>query len=222
MERSFFLDKYNTWYDWRFYLTSKSISDADPKTKYVELDGADGTLDLSESLTGEVKYKDRTISASFWTDNGNRKDREALIRQIRASLHGQKIKIIEPDDPTHYFYGRVKIKSTKNIVPYAEFNIEATCDPWRYAITETIRRVDVASPTEINVVLNNNGVKTLSPIITVTGTVTITYNGSEISLTDGEYKIPDIKLYQGVNIISVSGTVSGTGSVTFIYREAEL
>ena len=218
MERYFILDKFNTWYDLRLILTAKTIADAEPKTNYVKLDGMSGTLDLSESLTGEITYDDRTITAKFWTDNGNRKDREALLRKITASLHGKKIKIIEPDDPNHYFYGRVKIKSKTNNLAYAEITIEAVCEPWRYAIEETVRRVDVNTAAVTDVVINNNGVKTLSPIITVIGSVDVTYNGKKTPLTDGAYKISDIKLRQGVNIISVSGN----GSATFSYREADL
>lgn len=218
MERYFILDKFNTWYDLRLIVTAKTIPDAEPKTNYVKLDGMSGSLDLSEVLTGEITYDDRTISATFWTDYGNRKDREALLRKITASLHGKKIKIIEPDDPNHYFYGRAKIKSKKNILAYAEFSIEAVCEPWRYAIEETVRRVDVNTSVTTEVVINNNGVKTLSPVITVTGSVEITYNGQKTPLTAGTYKISDIKLRQGTNIIGVSGN----GSATFSYREADL
>lgn len=208
----------NTWYDWRLYLTAKDIPDPEPKTNYVAIDGMDGTLDLSESLTGEIKYNDRTITASFWTDNGSYKDRDALLRSIVSKLHGKKIKIIEPDDPDHYFYGRVKIKSKKNILPYAEITLEAICEPWRYAINESVRRVEVNSETATDVVINNNGVKTLCPTITITGAVNILYNGVKTPLTNGTYKISDVKLYQGVNVIGLSGN----GSATFTYTEADL
>ena len=217
MERYFILDKFNTWYDWRLILTAKSITPPEPKTNYVQIDGMSGSLDLSESLTGEVTYEDRTITATFWTDNGTHKERTKLLRDIRIALHGRKIKIMEPDDPEHYFYGRVKIKSEKNILPYAELSIEFTCEPWRYAINDTVREVEVTE-TVTNVVINNNGAKTLNPIISVKGNVLITYNNNETTLSDGDYKISDIKLRHGFNIIGVSGS----GTVTFTYKEADL
>ena len=216
MERFFILDKFNTWYNWRLILTAKSVSPPEPKTNHIKIDGMSGTLDLSESLTGEVTYDDRTVSASFWTDEGSFKDRESILRKIVSSLHGKKIKIIEPDDPEHYFFGRVKIKSSKNSLPYLEFTIEAICEPWRYAINESVRHVEVSEKTDV--VINNNGVKTLCPDITVTGSVEITHRGGNVSLTDGSYKILDLRLYRGVNVLSVSGT----GTVTFTYKEADL
>lgn len=219
MERSFILDKFNTWYDLHLVVTAKTISDAEPKTNYVNLDGMSGSLDLSESLTGEITYNDRTITATFWTDTGNYNDREALLRKITASLHGKKIKIIEPDDPTHYFYGRVKIKSKKNNLAYAEFTIEAICEPWRYSIDEITRTIEVNNADTTNVVIHNNGVKTLCPSITTTGKVVITMGNATASITTaGTYKLSDIKLRQGVNVIGVRGA----GSVTFSYREADL
>lgn len=218
MERYIILDKFNTWYDWRLILTSKDVTPPEPKTNYVSIDGMSGSLDLSEALTGEIHYNDRTVSATFLTDTGSRKDREKLLRDIRVALHGKKVKIIEPDDPDHYFYGRVVITAQSNNLAYAEFTIEAICDPWRYAINDSVRLINVNSQIVTDVVIHNNGVKTLSPVITVTGSVDITYNGVKTSLTAGNYKISDIKLKQGVNIIGVSGS----GSVTFTYKEADL
>ena len=216
MERFFILDKFNTWYNWRLILTAKNVSPPEPKTNHIKIDGMSGSLDLSESLTGEVTYDDRTVSASFWTNEGSYKDRESLLRKIVSALHGKKIKIIEPDDPEHYFLGRVKVKSSNNILPYAEFTIEAICEPWRYAINDSVRHVKVSDKTDV--VINNNGVKTLCPDITVTGSVEITHRGGNVSLTDGSYKILDLRLYRGVNVLSVSGT----GTVTFTYKEADL
>lgn len=217
MERAFTYDKFNTFYDWRLVLSDKSVTPPEAKTNYVELDGMSGTLDLSESLTGEITYKDRTVTASFWTNEGNRNEREKLLRDITARLHGKKVKIIEPDDLTHYFFGRCKITSNVNTLPYASFNIEAICEPWRYSINECVRVIDVNNDSK-DVVINNNGVKTLCPTLTITGTIKLIYNDITTSLTTGEYKISDLKLKSGVNVVGVSGK----GSVTFTYREADL
>jgi hypothetical protein len=217
MERFFILDKFNTWYDWRSYLTAKDVTPPEPKTNYVELDGMSGTLDLSESLTGEITYKDRTVTATFWTCEGSYKDRERLLQKIVASSHGKKIKIVEPDDPAHYFYGRVNVTSRTNTLAYAEYTIEAICEPWRYALDDTVRTVEVNGDKR-SVVINNNGVKTVCPSIAITGSVEITYKGASVTLTDGSYRITDIKFYQGVNVVEISGN----GSVTLTYKEADL
>lgn len=216
MERAFIFNNFNTYYDWGLILTEKNISYPEPKTNYIELDGMSGSLDLTEALSGEVEYRDRQISATFWTCNGNRRERETLLRNITALLHGRKIKIIEPDNPTHYFYGRVTVTPSVSNLAYLEFNIEAICEPWRYAIDETARYVEVNN-NDVSVIINNRGVKTLCPEITVVGSVTITNGDVSTTLTTGTYKITTIKLKSGVNTIDVSGY----GKVTIKYREAE-
>ena len=217
MERYFQFNNYNTFTDWGLIVTAKNVTPPEPKTNYVDIDGRSGSLDLSDALTGEITYKDRTVAASFWTSDGTRTEREALLNEITAVLHGKKIQIIEPDDLDHFFIGRPIIKSKSNILPYAEFTIEATCEPWRYAVDETDRRVDVAGDT-VAVAIQNNGVKTVIPTVTVNGSVTITYDGVSTKLTTGSYQLLNLKLYQGSNVVNVSGD----GSVVFRYREATL
>lgn len=215
--RFFTLDKYNTWHDWRLTLTTKNVAPAEPKTNYIKLDGAHGSLDLSEALTGAVVYNDRTVSASFRTSEGSFSDRVALLREITAALHGKKVRIVEPDDPDHYFLGRCKLKNVEQSQVHVAFTIEATCDPWRYAVNETERRIDVSGDA-VDVVLWNEGIKTPCPVLTVTGSVDITTNSVTTTLTAGSYQLTDLRLHPGSNVVGVAGT----GSVTFIYREAEL
>jgi hypothetical protein len=175
-----------------------------------------GSLDLSEMLTGEITYKNRIVSATFLTDAGNHKDRERLLHEITKTIHGKKIKIVEPDYPDHYFYGRVKIKSKTNTLAYLSFTIEATCDPWRYRNHITERHIDIDRVTDI--VINNHGSKTIYPLIDVEGTLTIDYNGHTVKLNTGSYNITDIKLYSGISVI----TVSGNGAIGLTYQEADL
>jgi hypothetical protein len=214
MKRFFQFDKYNTAYDWDLVLTAQDLTPPAPKTNYVQLDGRSGSLDLTEALTGEVAYNDRTLTASFTVTAGTYADRVALLRTITAALHGHKVRIVPPDDPEHYLLGRCTVTPVELHQSYMALTITATCDPWRYAVNETERRVEAPG----DVVIRNDGVKTLTPVLTVDGSVAITVNGATTELTEGSYKITDLRLTPGVNVIGVSGS----GSVTFTYREADL
>lgn len=218
MERYFVLDNTNTYLDWNLLITSKEITPPELNTNYVEIGGMSGSLDLSEALTGEITYKDCTISASFWTDHGSRNDRAVLIQNITRTLHGRKIKIIEPDDPNHYMIGRVKIGQYENVIAYSTINMEFICEPWKYAIAESERIVSCDATRRIECVINNNGIKTLCPDVVVTGDITLSVGDDSIVLTTGKYKLSDLKLYRGANIVGVYGF----GTVRFIYREADL
>lgn len=217
MKRFFILDKFNSWYDWRCTLTAKSMPEPVPKENYIAVDGMDGDLDATEALTGEVRYNSRTVSASFMCSEGTYRERETLLRNIAAALHGRKIQIIEPDDPEHYLLGRAKVKEDEKHAEYVKFTIEATCDPWRYAVNESHRSV-VLSGGDMSLVIRNAGRKTLCPEIVVTGDVELTYEGATVELTTGAYKVAEIKLRQGSTVIGLSGS----GTVDFVYREATL
>lgn len=216
-KRFFILDTFNTWHDWRCTLTSKKVPPAEPKTNYISIDGVSGSLDFSEVLTGEPVYGDRTVQASFMCSEGTHQEREALLRRIIAALHGRRVQVVEPDDLEHFFQGRVKITEALNHMTYLEFTIEATCDPWRYAAEETTSAVAVTGGA-VDLVINNNGDKTLCPVVTVTGAVSITIDGEVMPLLAGTYKLTDLRLRRGANVIRVAGT----GSIAFAYREAVL
>ena len=47
-ERSFWFDNYSTWDHWRCILTRKDVTPPQPKTSFIELDGMNGTLDLTK------------------------------------------------------------------------------------------------------------------------------------------------------------------------------
>lgn len=52
--------------DWGLILKSRPvISPPSPKTIYIDVPGADGIIDLTESMTGEVKFNNRTITFEF-------------------------------------------------------------------------------------------------------------------------------------------------------------
>ena len=55
----------HTYKDWNLILTSTDIDFPDPKTETVDIPGADGELDFSEVLTGDISYKNRKISFEF-------------------------------------------------------------------------------------------------------------------------------------------------------------
>lgn len=218
--RGFYIGDYHTGEDWEFILNSKDLTPAEPKTYLVDLDGRDGSLDLSESLAGEIKYKDRTLKAGFIITEGTREERAILIQKVTSYINGKKRKIVDPDDLNHYLVGRIKITGVTNTQGYGTMTIEATCEPWRYLKDPISRyyKVNAASSTPVKLVFFNNGAKTVCPEIVVTGLVTIKVQGVDTTLSSGSYKISDLKLYAGSNEVMVYGS----GSVTFTYQEADL
>lgn len=218
--RGFTYGEYHTANDWDLILTSKTIDPPEPKTYEVDLDGRDGSLDLSESLAGEIKYKNRTITTTYCMTEGSYLDRQALLREIVNYLHGRKRKIVEPDDPYHYFIGRSKVSAIVHKQAYSTFTITSTCEPWRY-LRESITRhcnVNATSSNPAKLVFTNRGARTACPVLRITGAITFVIDTETITLTPGSYRLTNLKIYAGNNEV----VVYGSGTITFEYDEADL
>lgn len=208
--------EYNTWENWHLITKKLEIDPPEPKTNYIDLGGVSGTIDLTEALSERPVFKDRKLTATFWTRQGTRQERESLLQQVVEAIHGRRLKMLVPDYPGGYFLGRITVKGIVRQNSYTEFSVEAVCDPWRYAMEETVTTYTVDGDTEETI--HNSGVAVLCPDITVTGTVTFTCNGVTTTASDGAYKIATFKLSEGENVIGLSGS----GTLTLKYREATL
>lgn len=208
---------YHTAEDWDLILNEKSLTPPEPKTTYISIEGRDGDLDISEALSGEIKYNNRTASFKFLLTEGSYSDREAAISEILRIVHGKRLKITLDDNPEYYLSGRCTVTERINDRAYGVIAIECNCDPWFYNQTETSRSITATSTVQ-TVVLANNGGKTVTPEVTVTGSVTIGFGSSSVTLSAGTYKLTDLLLKTG----NTSVTVKGSGTVVFKYREGVL
>ena len=94
--------------DFGLILSSKVINPPEPKTNEVEVPLRDGSIDLTQALTDEVKYKDREIQLTFSVID-SRKTWHDKISAIENYLHGQRMKIIFDEDPEFYYIGKVSV-----------------------------------------------------------------------------------------------------------------
>ena len=205
--------------DWDLILHAKTLTPPKPKTYYVAIPGRDGDLDLSEALTGEVHYENRIAVFSFIASDGSYSDREDLLSEIVAQIHGKRLQIVDPDYPGYYLSGRCTVTERTNINAYGTITVEANCDPYKYALEQTTRTVSVTpSAGTLAVVCTNTGVQTVTPTITVTGSVTLTFGTITTTLSAGTYVLPALQFPAGTTTVQVSGN----GTIAFTYREAIL
>ena len=200
-------------------LTDWKLGAAEQKTTYIEKPNGDGSWDLTTALSdGIIKYKDRPLTACFECSEGTRMEREATIRQMINELDGLKVEIVLPDDDYHYIVGRLHVVREYNDLAHAAVTVTATCEPWKYANVETVVAL-TASATKQRVTLYNGGRRAVVPLIKVTGSsVLLEYGAASQAMPAGDYKWPNLLLTPG----SLSLTYSGSGTVTFTYREAVL
>lgn len=200
--------------DWNIVLTSSKVPLPTPKTATVDINGADGVLDLSEVLTGDVTYNYRPITLNF--DMMDDSDYHTLISNIANYLHGKNVTLRFTNDNDFYYVGRAYINDWECVKRIGKIVIHVNCYPYKYLINETVVTVNLNN--EVKGVTLNNLRKRVSPTLDVTGNVMMTFKGVEYKLNAGKQQLLNFVLTEPKNVVSFNGT----GTVKITYRQGAL
>ena len=203
--------------DWGVYLTSLFVGDAEPKENYVDIPFGDGSLDLTEAVTGEVSYSNREFEAIF-TIKPPRSEWPDLVRMMQAYLNGIKRKIRIADEPDYYLIGRCKTGFKKDGV-LGRLTVSATCEPWKLKNAPTVKSVTIPASGTVTAYLPNSR-KRVIPTITTSAEISIIFDGKTTVVTTGTHKFTNIVLVEGENQMTITGTTGTT--INFEYREGAL
>jgi hypothetical protein len=206
--------------DWGLFLApNPEIEPVSAKIHLVDIPAGDGSLDLTEALTGgEPKYNNRKITFSLIFSNPE-DEWDSLRREIENYCNGKKLPIIMSEDMEHYFIGRIAIKGFIKDKSIAILEFEVDCEPYRYKNELTKRRLTVQGYGEADVNLINER-RCVIPQITVDQEVTVIFGDFVIVLTPGAWHVSGLMLKPGDNRIKIQ-TVTDT-NITIEYREASL
>ena len=223
----------NTWDDWHLIPTSRPFFvPPSPRTRYVEIPGADGNLNLNEILTGYPLYDNRegsiefVVAQDYW-------DWTTAYSTIMNYLHGNGMKAVLEDDPGYYYEGRFWVEEWAsgayfstitigyNVYPF-KMSVQSSLDPWEWdtfnfetgVINDT---KDISVDGTATVKLIATFVRNF-PEITASADMTVKFKDTEYSLTaNTATKIP--KLFtEGENIFEFTGN----GTVSINYRGGSL
>lgn len=124
----------NSWDDWRLIPTSRPfVAPPQVKTKYIEIPGTDGQIDISELMTGRPLYNMRSGSWEFiirpedWAF-------EDAVSTIMTYLHGKSMRVILEDDPEWYYEGRLSVNQLKCDKAYNLITINYNLNPYKYSL----------------------------------------------------------------------------------------
>lgn len=199
---------------WDIILGNKTIGFPTPKTIFVDVPGSDGTLDLTEAVTGETKYNDRTNNYPFTLkDNFNKLPEK--MSDIANFIHGKKFKIFHWDDLNHYYIGRLSINEFKIDRAKGSFVVEATCEPYKYKKYVTSYTYTIAGTKKITC---PNERKRVVPTITVDSEMEIEFEGNTYVISEGTHEILNIYFDKGIYELNVTGN----GTFKIEYQEASL
>lgn len=229
----------NSWADWYLIPTSRPVFNPPaPKTKYVDIPGADWHLDMSTVLTGDISYEARTGSIEFIVDNGQLSDYKAehwhlLYSQILDYLHGQLMKATLEDDPGYYYEGRFtvnqwasephnsKITIDYNVCPY-KVEANSSLEDWvwdTFCFEDGIIREykDLIVNGELEFIIVGRRMRVTPSFIVKSDDgkgLQVKFNGTTYSLPDGTSRVINIQTVEGENTL----TFTGKGTVSIDYR----
>ncbi len=127
----------NTWDDWHLIPTSRPYMELpEIKTNIIDIPGAYGSLDISESLVGHILYENRQGSLEFYIDHEYWKSWVDTFHTIASYLHGQRMKCILEDDPGYYYDGRFTVSKWSSEESYSKITIDYDVYPFKKELTE--------------------------------------------------------------------------------------
>lgn len=195
-------------------MSKKEYGAPSVKSKKVEIEGADGSIDYTDFFGGP-KYGEAEHKFTFATIVP-RSDFPTQYSNVKNALHGQKLKIIDDDDPGFYYVGRCYVSPFTDEKGCGKISVECECEPYKYRLAKTVvsKAVDGTE-----VITLTNARKRAVPEISITTETSLnivyqTYNVWDLG--SGSYTLPELELAEGANEV----TVTGTGSITFTWQEA--
>ena len=202
----------HSFYDLGLLLKSyPQISPPVPKTKFVDVPGRNGRLNLSRTLTGFMQHDRRTIQMEF-TILGPREDWLEIHSGIMDALHGQEMDVILDDDPEFCYTGEIAVKEFDPGKATSIVTITADVEPYKTRIDATRMSITVSGSQTATI---DGGKKPVIPAITASSAMQMTFAGQVYDLKDGENTFPDVIIREGVNTF----TFTGDGTVVLEYRE---
>ena len=204
----------HSYVDFGLLLAPFDIPFPDIKENYVEREGGNGSIDLSE-VYGKIFYKNRQWSLEFTCEDKMRFT-ESLDR-FAAYLHGKTGKFTLWNDKNYYHYGRFSVDKYQTDKGMGKITISITSNPYKYKQKETIA---IDSVTSSKFVTYKNERMEVKPSFYSQQSINFKFNGNSYSLNaDTETVFPNIEFVYGENIVEWIGT---SPLVRVTYQEGAL
>lgn len=131
---------FNTYKDLFLVPTSRPVINPPAvKTKTIEVPGANGSIDLTDSLTPYPVYNNRTGSIEFAVLN-DKMDWAVLYSKIMNYIHGRKGRMILEDDPGWYYEGRWSVGNwtSNNDGTWSTVSLDYDLYPYKLEVATSI------------------------------------------------------------------------------------
>lgn len=192
------------------------LGNIEAKTSYIDIEGADGQIDVTNALTDDVHYKNRHIRVHVQSVSMYSTDRLPDRFALDQIFSGKYMKMfVEDFDADWYMEGRFSLESSFS-VPIRKYTIIGDCKPYRYNVDESEETFTVTDTLECAIDYADS--MPVCPTINVSSDMELTLNGAVYSLKQGDNIVPDMILRNGTNTFSLTGT----GTSKFTWRGGNL
>lgn len=211
-------------------LTGFTIGNPAPQTKLVQVPLRNGSIDLTESLTGNVRYNDREITMSFLYQGTGFEDK---FSEISNEYHGKSVQILFDRDLGYFYKGRAEIGGFSHEKYGGTFTITAICQPFKISVNSSgepwlwdpfsfidgyindFYNLEVSGSKTIKLITDSNGFAS----ITTDAQITVTFGTKSVVCGVGTTTLYDFNFVPNAeNEI----TITGNATVTLNYRGEKL
>lgn len=231
-------ETFHTLRDWSLYIkNSDYIKEPKQYTKYIEIPGRSGLLDVSEAISGRQIYTERQILVEL-SGIREKQNWDGVISAIRNKINGKVCRLIFDNDNSFYWRGRVAVKDFSSILRIGSFKLEVKAEPYKYGLTTSAEEWDwdpfdfetgmiiyiepITVTDSENVIIPPGQMLTCPDFIIsskLSAQFTVSVNGEEFSLSEGTNRIPSI-MVGGDDETEL--TFSGSAVVEIVYRSGSL
>lgn len=191
-------------------LSEWEISPPRPRVERVQIEGASGSLDLTEWL-GYVAYDDRKVELTFKAYN-------ATDFSPFYALTGQRVKLRFNTMPDLYFDGRIDTMQVKDNGFQTIFALSLTCDPFRLRERETtITQTLTTASTDYEITLQTE-MRPAFPVLTASADMTITVGDDAVECSAGTFELANLFLTSEPQTITANSATAGA-TLTIKWRD---
>lgn len=124
------------------YLPHYTIPAPVPQTKFINIIGRDGAVDLSNAF-GDIHYNSREWVLEF--KHFDPVNWQTISSQVFNAIHGKRLDFTFDDDPDWFWTGRFIVNSYSSQSGEGTLKVTVTADPYKYKKLPTIVSASVPS-----------------------------------------------------------------------------
>lgn len=211
---------FHSFHDLRLVLAPFVLPPAIPKINLLDIEGMDGSLDLTEA-NGEINYYDRDLKFTFSVFPGDDMTFEERQTAISNALNGRRCKITLDKEPDYYFIGRCMVNEHLCDKKLCQVVITATVAPYKLRQHETVTTFEFPEAYEIRTIVLTNGRKRVVPTIETSGEVHVEFGTYKHLYKNETVKDLNIYLSEGANLMTIQG-LTNASTIKFSYQEGDL